>query len=355
MRLLWTVIIGFALILQCVACWAMYGVRISDLGNSPTPPNPMNVWGQVMSESPLVISDGRADIQVNGLSASVGDFVVVTGNWNAGVLTISPASGPYTGEMIYIPAGSFLMGNSGVGDDALYGEPAESPQHSVTLSAYYIGKCDVTRGDYAQFMNAGGYSTKSYWSSDGWNWKVSNNATGPQCWAAAQNWGTGSFTQTDSDPVVGVTYYEAEAFCNWAGGHLPTEAQWEMAARWNAAAHHPNIYPWGDTGAAENCNNYYDHNAAGGGYEMYQTSPVGSYPSGASPYGCQDMAGDVMQWVQDWYVSYPGCASPFDCTGSYRVLRGGGWGDYGSYLRCAYRYFDTPNDCNIDLGFRVAR
>ena len=81
----------------------------------------MNVWGQVMSESPLVISDGRADIQVNGLSASVGDFVVVTGNWNAGVLTISPASGPYTGEMIYIPAGSFLMGNSGVGDDATYG------------------------------------------------------------------------------------------------------------------------------------------------------------------------------------------------------------------------------------------
>ncbi len=295
MRLLRTGMIGCALIVQCVACWAVYGVRISDLGNTPLPPNPIEVWGQVTGESPVTISDGRGQIQVSGLTAALGDFVVLTGNWSAGVLTVNGTPQAYIGEMIYIPAGSFLMGNSGVGDDAIYSLAWEFPQHSVTLSGYYIGKYEVTRGEYAEFMNAGGYSTRSYWSTDGWSWKVSNNATQPCDWAAVQNWGSpGSFTQTDSSPVVGVTYYEAEAFCNWAGGHLPTEAQWEKAARWTGS--HPNVYPWGDTWDAEKCNNWYDTL-----YPGNQTSPVGSYPSGASPYGCMDMAGNVWEWCQDWF------------------------------------------------------
>ncbi len=274
-------------------------------------------------------------------------------------LPVNVVSSPYPGTMIYIPAGSFLMGNSGVGDDATLGYSDEFPQHSVTLAAYYIGEYDVTRGEYAQFIIAGGYSTQSYWSSAGWSWKVSNNATQPQYWAAVQNWGTGNFTQTDSYPVVGVTYYEAEAFCNWAGGHLPTEAQWEMAARWTGS--HPNIYPWGDTWDPEKCNNYYDHNAAGGGYEAEQMSPVGSYPSGASPCGCQDMAGNAWQWVQDWYVSYPGSTSPFDFTGSYRVFRGGSFLSNGSYatVRCACRSASGleagPSGYSVNIGFRLAR
>ena len=195
MRLLRTGIIGCALILQCVACWAVYGVRISDLNNSPTPPNPIKVWGQVTSESPLMISDGRGESTVSGITASLGDYVTVTGNWSGGVLTVNGSADTYIGpagvEMIYIPAGRFLMGNSGVGDDAAYINYSgdEFPQHSVTLSGYYIGKYDVTRGEYAQFINAGGYSNPAYWSSDGWSWKVSNNATQPTYWAAVQNWG----------------------------------------------------------------------------------------------------------------------------------------------------------------------
>lgn len=272
-------------------------------------------------------------------------------------VSVTASDSSYTGQMIYIPAGSFLMGNSGVGNDAACSISSELPQHSVYLAAYSIGKYEVTRGEYRAFMNAGGYSNSAYWSTDGWSWKTSNNRTQPYYWDANQSWGTGTFTQTDSYPVVGVSYYEAEAFCNWAGGHLPTEAQWEKAARWNASTGHPNVYPWGDTWNQEYCNNYYDSNSAGGGYEKYQTSPVGSYPSGASPYGCQDMAGNVWEWCQDWYKSYPGSSSSFDYTNSYRVLRGGGWS--GTYFvtfgRCAFRLNYYPSVCYSDGGFRLAR
>ena len=250
----------------------------------------------------------------------------------------------YPGEMVYIPAGGFLMGNNG---QEGYSDPNELPQHSVNLSGYYIGKYEVTRGEYRQFMNAGGYSNPAYWSSAGRNWKGSR--TEPDYWAAEQNWGSppGAFTQTDNHPVVGVNYYEAEAFCNWAGGHLPTEAQWEKAARWDG---HPRVYPWGAAWDQQRCNNGYDSL-----YSGYQTAPVGSYPSSASPYGCIDMAGNVWEWVQDWYRSYPSSSTPFDYTGACRVLRGGGWSNSGSVIRCAFRGLNGPSGIWHGQGFRIAR
>ena len=234
-------------------------------------------------------------------------------------------------RMIWIPAGPFLMGNNGAEP---YSWSDELPQHSVYLSGYWIGKYAVTRGEYRRFMEATGHAAPAYWD-------------------AVQDWGTGSFTQTDDHPVVGVTWYDAEAYCAWAGGHLPTEAQWEKAARWTGS--YPNVYPWGNAWDAEKCNNWYDHNAAGGGYKRYQTAPVGSYPSGASPYGLQDMAGNVWEWVADWYVSYPGSPSPFDYTGSYRVLRGGSWGVSDNPDRCAGRGGNSPSNGWNYFGFRLAR
>ena len=112
MKLLRTGVIVCALIQQCVASWAVFGVRISDLTISPVPPNPIRVWGKVTSVSPVKISDGRGEIQVDGLATSLGAFVIVTGDWNGTALTVTVTS-PYTGEMIFIPAGSFLIGNSG--------------------------------------------------------------------------------------------------------------------------------------------------------------------------------------------------------------------------------------------------
>ena len=261
----------------------------------------------------------------------------------------------YTGEMITIPAGSFLMGNSGIGDDSVYNWDNEKPQHSVYLDTYQIGKYEVTRGEYRKFIDADGYNNSAYWSTAGWTWKLGNKRTEPSCWKADQNWKTGTFTQTDNHPVAGVTYHEAEAYCKWAGGRLPSEAEWEKAARWNVITQHPNIYPWGDVWDFEKCNNLNDHNSAGGGFAKHQTAPVGSYKDDSSPYGCKDMAGNVFEWCADWYKSYPDSTKPIDRTNADRVLRGGDSFGKASFSRCASRYVNTPYDTWHYRGFRFAR
>jgi gamma-glutamyl hercynylcysteine S-oxide synthase len=298
----------------------------------------------------------------------------------AGNAVVTASDSTYSGEMVYVPAGSFLMGNSGAGDDTAYGKPDESPQHLAHLSDFWLGKYEVTRGEYRQFMNAGGYSNPSLWSSAGWVWKEHFGRTEPYYWDAEEIWGSppGAFTQSDCHPVVGVSYYEAEAFCKWAGGHLPTEAQWEKAARWTGT--HPNVYPWGDTWDQQKCNSISDSLFPGS-----QTAPVGRYPSGASPCGCQDMGGNAWEWCQDWYLSSYYSQSPKDdpqgpvagsyrvqgytelrgkgypqgpLTGSYRVLRGGGWASKDDHCRCAHRRYDTPSrymNPYYYYGFRVAR
>jgi formylglycine-generating enzyme required for sulfatase activity len=192
-------------------------------------------------------------------------------------------------------------------------------------------------------------------------------AAAPEHWAAEQEWighglGHPRFVQTDKHPVVGVTYYEAEAYCKWAGGRLPTEAEWEKAARWDAKRQHANTWPWGDTWDPERCNNPDDHNPAGGGYRVNQSAPVGSYPEGASPHGCLDMAGNAYEWVADWHKSYPGNPKSFDRTNAYRCVKGGCWDDGPFSLRPACRAWylppsssgTGPGDSDY-IGFRVAR
>ena len=147
----------------------------------------------------------------------------------------------------------------------------------------------------------------------------------------------------DSHPIVNVTWDDATAFAEWVGASLPTETQWEKAARGTDGRE----YPWGDTWDASKCANGVGH------YTSPQ--PVGSYASGASPYGCMDMAGNVWEW----------CADLYEGMGHFRVLRGGGW-RYGSShhiytyfydfnYRCACRDYNYPYNSNYDLGFRVAR
>jgi formylglycine-generating enzyme required for sulfatase activity len=290
---------------------------------------------------------------------------------------ISANSQVIPGEMITIPAGEFIMGND-------KGDWDQKPEHTVYLPAYQIGKYEVTRGEFRKFMEAGGYNNRSYWSDEGWQWKESKyiiyagmygsvdsviqpdkdkKRTEPQYWKAEQEWiGHGydhpKFIQTDNHPVVGVTYYEAEAYCKWAGGRLPTEEEYEKAARWTGS--HSNIWPWGDTWDAEKDNNPFDHNPAGGGFRVNQSAPVGSYPAGASPYGCMDMTGNAYEWCADWAKSYPGCVKPYDYTGLYHVVKGGCWDDLQA--NATYRTWYLPpgsagvgsGDSDI-IGFRMAR
>jgi iron(II)-dependent oxidoreductase len=288
------------------------------------------------------------------------------------------------GEMVTIPAGPFLMGNNG---HEGYEGPEELPQHSVNLPAYEIGKYEVTRGEFRRFIEDGGYAHAGYWSAEGWKWKESEvidyagmrgavthtvrpnrdqPRNAPEHWAAEQEWighgfGHPRFMQTDRHPVVGVTYYEAEAYCKWAGGRLPTEAEWEKAARWDEKMKRANTWPWGNTWDPEACNNPDDHHAAGGGFRMNQSAPVGSYPLGASPYGCMDMVGNAYEWVADDARSYPGSAQPFYHPG-FHFVRGGCWDDSPFSVRCAYRGWylppsssgTGPGDSDY-IGFRVAR
>ena len=138
---------------------------------------------------------------------------------------------PRLGEMIAIPAGSFLMGNNGAEP---FSTDSELPQRRIDLPTYEIGRYEVTHGEYRKFMKADGYDDPGYWSEEGWKWKEQAGRKEPAQWATEREWvghgyGPHRFTQTDKHPVVGVTYYEAEAYCKWAGGRLPTEAEWEKA------------------------------------------------------------------------------------------------------------------------------
>ncbi len=365
---------AFLLLALVVPVQGAYVVRVKDLLQcAPTPPNPIKVAGRVTSVAPLKLNDHSGEITVVGAEAALSDFLVVTGDWDGTVLTVTGDVTAYVGpavtEMVYVPAGSFLMGNNG---NECASEVNEFPQHWVYLSGYWMGKYQVTRGEYRLFMEAGGYNNPAYWSSDGWNWRLSASSsypnvgpprTQPHNWGAVQNWGTGNFTQTDAHPVVGVHYYEAEAYCAWAGGQLPTEAQWEKAARWTGT--YPNEWPWGNVWDPEKCNNTIDTNPAGGGYERKQTAPVGSYPAGVSPYGCHDMAGNVFELGRDWmdgsyYKVSPPSDPPGPESGKYRIMRGGSYskaGVHGNLQRCSNRDFlyDPGYVLGRSVGFRLAR
>jgi formylglycine-generating enzyme required for sulfatase activity len=222
------------------------------------------------------------------------------------------------GPTVSVPAGEFWMGcNDQVDKDC---EADEKPYHKVYLDAFYIDKFEVTQGEYNQCVKSG------------------------PCTANQKHNG---FID-DRQPVVGVTWDDAESYCEWAGKRLPTEAEWEKAARWTDGR----IYPWGnslDTTRA----NYIDS-------KIDKTTKVGSYPSGASPYGAMDMAGNVFEWVADWYDANYYQNSPSKNpkgpgSGKYRVLRGGSWNNDTYFLRVSSRYTRQLSFHFGSLGFRCAR
>jgi formylglycine-generating enzyme required for sulfatase activity len=251
-------------------------------------------------------------------------------------------------EQVWVPAGSFLMGT----DEATASElkalnpPSwvkrelayEQPQHQVTLtSGYWLDKYEVTQAAFQAFVDDGGYLQRDYWSEPGWLW-LSKQTAGKlpiQCFKE----------NTPAWPRVCVTWYEAEAYAHWRGGRLPTEAEWEYAARGPESRR----YPWG---------NSFDNTKANV-VDSMDPAPVGNYPAGVSWVGAHDMAGNAMEWVQDWldphyYELNIQNDPPGPSKGYNKVEKGGWWGSNLFVARAAYRHFeDPPTYQDYHIGFRI--
>jgi formylglycine-generating enzyme required for sulfatase activity/tetratricopeptide (TPR) repeat protein len=223
--------------------------------------------------------------------------------------------------MINVPAGTFTMGN----DDA---NSYDRPVHSVYLDAYVIDKYEVTNKLYKDCVDAGVCIPLVWLSSD----------------TRSDYYGNLEF---DEYPVVNVDWNMAKTYCEWRGARLPTEAEWEKAARGTDGR----IYPWGNDAPNKNLLNF--------NQEVGNSTKTGSYEAGRSFYGAYDMAGNVMEWVNDWYGETYYRNSPLSNplgpdSGQYRVLRGGSWAHLGSDVRSAYRERYNPSSPNYLVGFRCA-
>jgi formylglycine-generating enzyme required for sulfatase activity len=218
--------------------------------------------------------------------------------------------------MVPIPASEFLMGSD---------HEDERPPQQVYVDSFEIDIFEVSNEQFHRFVVETGYETEAERAGESRTW---------------QTYALGKARH----PVVKVTWNDAQAYCEWAGKRLPTEAEWEKAARGTEGF----IYPWGNEWGPTKANTKET------GYR--DTTVVGSFPGGASPYGVMDMVGNVREWTSDWYKAYPGSdfSSPYFGE-KYRVIRGGGWFEETELATTTQRFASSEEARNDDLGFRCAR
>ncbi|MEO9320074.1 MAG: ergothioneine biosynthesis protein EgtB [Nitrososphaera sp.] len=256
--------------------------------------------------------------------------------------------------MVFIPGGLYELGFSGRG----FSYDNELPEHKVFLYPFRIDVAPVTNGEFAEFIDAGGYHDYKYWLADGWELVRENGWQAPLYWRKDEGkWVkkdfAGSRDLVPDEPVVNVSYFEADAFARWKGKRLPTEAEWEKAASWSEELGRKTLYPWGDELPTAGHANLLES------YE-WQPSPVGSYPLGRSHYGCHQMIGDVWEWTSSEYVLYPGFMSRFpEYTDKWavgqKVLRGGCFATPRKQIRTSYRNYFKPHERILFAGFRCAQ
>jgi iron(II)-dependent oxidoreductase len=255
---------------------------------------------------------------------------------------------------VLVPAAEFAMGTSA--------EPwaldNERPAHTVHVGAFWIDRVPVTNGDYTAFVEDGGYDDPRWWDPAGWAHRVEAGLFAPAYWHRDGGvWLRDVFGRPepvdDHEPVVHVCWYEADAYARWAGRRLPTEAEWEKAARWDPATGRSLRYPWGDEDPTPELANL--------GQRHLRPARVGAYPRGASPLGVEQLIGDVWEWTSSPFLGYPGFApwpyreySEVFFGDEYRVLRGGSFGADQVACRGTFRNWDYPIRRQIFSGFRCA-
>jgi len=243
------------------------------------------------------------------------------------------------GEMVSIPAGAFLLGAPW--DSFVYDN--ERPAHEVTLPAFRIARAPVTNGEYARFLEEGGYGRREFWSQEGWAWLEKGGWQSPlywrregSAWVERRMFEEGELRT--EHPLTGVSWFEAEAYARFAGRRLPTEAEWERAASWDESNGVKRRYAWGDEAP--------DDTRANFGRRLWDTTPAGSHLRGASPAGCLGMTGNVWEWTSTPFEGFHGfepfpypeySAEWFD--GDHRILKGGSWATSPSVLRTSFRNF----------------
>jgi len=248
------------------------------------------------------------------------------------------------------------------------GPDAEKPAHAVWLDSYWIDQTDVTNAQFEEFVGESRYKTDA--ETAGWSYVYDMQSTR---WLKGRgvNWKHPQDPSSDlsglgNHPVTYMSWNDASAYCQWAGRRLPSEAEWEKAARGTDGR----MYPWGNQKPNQTLLNLADKNIttswadkqSDDGYAF--TSPVGNYPLGASPYGAMDMAGNVWDWVNDWYDpnyyrsqvtwSNPTGPATMPSTQSGKVLRGGSWADSAAVTRTTIRLAYYPMDWHAYFGFRCA-
>ncbi len=286
------------------------------------------------------------------------------GAWHGpgSVCSPNPCPDPPTG-VVWIPAGYVRLG----------GVWGAEPAHDVHVAGFWIGTYEVTNAGYLEFIDAGGYDRESWWHPLGWGWRIREDIRHPAGWNSEEHHG-GGIQGNGHFPVIGVSWWEADAYCRWAGGRLPTEAEWERAARggcemWGDpaecdAASTPS-YPWGEGISGQRANYW----GSGGPYDNSVT-PVGFYDGSTrngfptvdspSPYGLYDVAGNAWEWTSTRHMDYPYQAGdgredpPASENECCRVLRGGSYLVEEEELRCSHRNYIGPTNREFTFGFRLA-
>lgn len=257
-------------------------------------------------------------------------------------------------EMVTVEAGAFEMGagwNSFAYDNEL-------PAHVVHLPAFKLDRLLTTNEEYAQFILEGGYSRREWWSAEGWEWQEKEGWTAPLYWNQEnQAWRVQTMFDEGlwlpSHPVTGVSWYEAEAYARFRGKRLPTEAEWEKAASWDDEKKQKRRFAWGDESPTHALTNFHER--------FWGTTPVGSFPAGASASGCLDMTGNVWEWTSESFAGYQGFKyfpypeySEVWFDGDHRVLKGGSWATRAPLLRTSFRNFFRRHFRIAFAGIRLA-